>query len=112
MDTSITHSPDARAVAGITDTSTDPDPEVPERARGPRRYSAKYKVEILAEYEGLSKADKGALLRQIASKSNRRLSWFGAQWISLPRPLRASSPNGSRFSRRRSEAERVGCRAC
>jgi hypothetical protein len=29
---------------------TEPDPEVPERARGPRRYSASYKVRILAEY--------------------------------------------------------------
>jgi hypothetical protein len=42
------------------DDSTDPDPEVPERARGPRRYSAKYKARILEEYEGLNKAGKGA----------------------------------------------------
>jgi transposase len=39
-----------------------PDPEVPERARRPRSYSARYKVEILAEYERLDKAGKGALL--------------------------------------------------
>src|SRR5437773_5924311 len=43
---------------------TEPDPEVPERARGPRRYSAKYKAQILEEYEGLDKAGKGALLRR------------------------------------------------
>jgi hypothetical protein len=36
----------------------------PERARGPRRYPAMYKARILDEYEGLSKADKGALLRR------------------------------------------------
>jgi transposase len=41
-----------------------PDPEVPERARRPRSYSARYKVEILAEYERLDKAGKGALLRR------------------------------------------------
>ena len=41
-----------------------PYPEVPERARGPRRYSAKYKARILEEYEGLNKAGKGALLRR------------------------------------------------
>lgn len=41
---------------------TDPDPEVPARARPPRRYSAKYKTRILAEDEGLSKGDAGALL--------------------------------------------------
>jgi transposase len=44
--------------------SNDPDPEVSERARGPRRYSAKYKAQILEEYERLDKAAKGALLRR------------------------------------------------
>jgi transposase len=42
----------------------DPDPEVPERASGPRRYSASYKAQILEEYETLDKAGKGALLRR------------------------------------------------
>src|ERR671912_45851 len=41
-----------------------PDPEVPERAKRPRSYSARYKAEILAEYERLDKAAKGALLRR------------------------------------------------
>lgn len=41
----------------------DPDPEVPERARR-RRYSAAYKQRILAEYESLDRAGKGALLRR------------------------------------------------
>jgi transposase-like protein len=40
-----------------------PDPEVPERARS-RRYSASYKARVLAEYEELDKAGKGALLRR------------------------------------------------
>jgi transposase len=39
-----------------------PDPEVPERAERPRSYSARYKAEILAEYERLDRAGKGALL--------------------------------------------------
>lgn len=42
----------------------DPDPEVPLRAKPPRSYSARYKSEILAEYETLDKAGKGALLRR------------------------------------------------
>jgi transposase-like protein len=46
------------------DSSTDPDPEVPERARGPRRCSASYKARSLEEYERLDKAGKGALLRR------------------------------------------------
>jgi transposase len=42
----------------------EPDPEVPARAKPPRRYSAKYKLAVLSEYEGLDKAGKGALLRR------------------------------------------------
>jgi transposase-like protein len=41
----------------------DPDPEVPERAKR-RRYPAKYKLEVLAEYEALDRDGKGALLRR------------------------------------------------
>lgn len=42
---------------------TDPNPEVPERAKR-RSYTAKYKLEVLAEYEGLERDGKGALLRR------------------------------------------------
>ena len=41
----------------------DPDPEVPAKAKS-RTYSAAYKARILAEYETLDKAGKGALLRR------------------------------------------------
>ena len=64
MTTTTDHSLDARAQSGATDDMTGPDPEVPERARGPRRYSASYKAQILAEYERLDKASRGALLRR------------------------------------------------
>src|SRR5919109_985394 len=46
-----------------SDNQQRPDPEVPERPR-PRSYSARYKAEILAEYERLDKTGKGALLRR------------------------------------------------
>jgi transposase len=55
---------EAHTQAGAMDGTPDPDPEVPERARGPRRYSATYKARILEEYERLDKASKGALLRR------------------------------------------------
>ena len=45
------------------DNQQRPDPEVLERPR-PRSYSARYKAEILAEYERLDRAGKGALLRR------------------------------------------------
>ena len=75
MDMSITDSLDAGAGAGGVNDNIDPDPEVPERARGPRRYSAKYKARILDEYEGLSKADKGALLRREGLYSSLISEW-------------------------------------
>jgi transposase len=55
----------AAQVRAHTDRMTPPpDPEVPERARPPRVYPAAYKLRILAEYEQLDKAGKGALLRR------------------------------------------------
>jgi transposase-like protein len=71
----VEHSVVARAQAGGVDDSTDPDPEVPERARGPRRYSAKYKARILTEYEALNKAGKGALLRREGLYSSLISEW-------------------------------------
>jgi len=64
MTATIHDSLNARVQSGGVDDTNDPDPEVPERARGPRRYSAKYKTQILDEYERLDKAGKGALLRR------------------------------------------------
>ena len=64
MTTAIDHPDVAHRNAGAVGDATDPDPEVPERARGPRRFPAAYKARILAEYETLSKAEKGALLRR------------------------------------------------
>ena len=55
-----------RAVVSHADAMDEeiPDPEVPERAKRPRSYSARYKAEILAEYETLDREGKGALLRR------------------------------------------------
>jgi transposase len=64
MSTTIHDSLNSRVQSGGVENINDPDPEVPERARGPRRYSAKYKAQILDEYERLDKAGKGALLRR------------------------------------------------
>lgn len=51
-----------------------PDPEVPAKARM-RRWSAAEKVRILAEYESLGKADKGALLRREGIYSSLISAW-------------------------------------
>ena len=75
MSTTIHDSLTARAEAGAMDEITDPDPEVLERARGPRRYSAKYKAQVLDEYERLDKAAKGALLRREGLYSSLISEW-------------------------------------
>ncbi len=55
MAMAITTSGSTRAHAG---RMNDPDPEVPERARR-RQYSAKYKLDTLAEYDRLDREAKG-----------------------------------------------------
>ena len=52
-----------------------PDPEVSLRAKPPRSYSARYKAQILAEYETLDKAGKGALLRREGLYSSLISEW-------------------------------------
>jgi transposase len=66
-----------RAVVSHADAMSDeiPDPEVPERAKRPRSYSARYKAEILAEYETLDRESKGALLRREGLSTSLISEW-------------------------------------
>jgi transposase len=75
MTTTINHSDDTRHHAGGMDDTTGPDPEVPERARGQRRFPAAYKTRILAEYDMLGKVEKGALLRPEGLYSSLLTEW-------------------------------------
>ncbi len=52
----------------------DPDPEVPERAKR-RSYTARYKLEVLAEYETLDRDAKGGLLRREGLYSSLLSEW-------------------------------------
>jgi transposase-like protein len=58
-----------------TDDHGTPDPQVEPRSTGQRRYSAAYKARILAEYEGLDKQGKGALLRREGLYSSLITNW-------------------------------------
>ena len=51
-----------------------PDPQVPERAKR-RQYSAKYKAEILAEYDALDRDGRGALIRREGLYSSLISEW-------------------------------------
>ena len=52
-----------------------PDAEVAARAKPARTYSARYKAGVLAEYEGLDKEGKGALLRREGLYSSLISMW-------------------------------------
>ena len=75
MTTTINHLDDTRLHAGPMDDTTPPDPEVPERSSGRRQFSAKYKTKILAEYDGLDRSARGALLRREGLYSSLITSW-------------------------------------
>jgi len=51
-----------------------PDPQVPERAKR-RTYAAKYKAEILAEYDRLDRDGRGALMRREGLYSSLLSEW-------------------------------------
>lgn len=94
--------------------AVDPDPEVPVRARGPRRYSARYKARILAEYETLDKEGKGALLRReglytsLISAWRRQRDAGGLEALAKPSGRPPADPLERDNARLRRENERLG----
>src|SRR3954463_7678734 len=108
----IHDSVNARAQAGAVDDSNDPDPEVLDRARGPRRYSAKYKAQILDEYERLDKAGKGALLRREGLYTSLISEWRkqrdrGALEAAKPAGRQPADPRDREVDRLRRENARL-----
>ena len=55
-----------------------PDPEVPERARR-RRFTATYKLDMLAAYDAAPDGEKGALLRREGLYSSHIVAWRRAR---------------------------------
>jgi transposase-like protein len=111
--TTSEHSLDAHAQTGAMDNSIDPDPEVPERARGPRRYSASYKARILEEYERLDKAGKGALLRReglytsLISEWRRQRDRGALQALAKPAGRQPADPRDREVARLRRQVEQL-----
>jgi transposase len=112
MAVTTNHLVDARHDGGVHDHH-DPDPEVPDRRRPPRRFSAAYKARILAEYEPLSKADKGALLRREGLYSSLVTEWRrqrdeGAhEALGRPAGRRPADPKDIEIARLRRRTERL-----
>jgi transposase len=111
--TTSNHSLDAHAQPDAMENSTDPDPEVPDRARGPRRYSASYKARILAEYERLDKAAKGALLRReglytsLISEWRKQRDRGALQALAKPAGRQPADPRDQQVARLRKENQRL-----
>ena len=107
------HSVNAHVQAGAMDNTIEPEPEVPERARGPRRYSASYKAQILEEYEGLDKAGKGALLRReglytsLISEWRKQRDRGALQALAKPAGRQPADPRDREVARLRKENERL-----
>lgn len=91
----------------------EPEPEVPERARRPRQYSAKYKLAVLAEYEGLDKAGKGALLRReglytsLISEWRKQRDKGALEALGQPRGRKPADPGDKELERLRRDKERL-----
>ncbi len=89
-----------------------PDPQVPERARR-RTYTAKYKRDVLAEYEGCDRAGRGALLRREGLYTSLISAWRDQRdkgaLDALGRPSGAppASPADRESARLRRENERL-----
>ena len=89
-----------------------PDPEVGERVSR-RTYTARYKLEVLTEYERLDKAGKGALLRREGLYTSLISAWRDqrdkAVLEALGRPSGAApaSPEAKEAARLRKENQRL-----
>jgi transposase-like protein len=111
--TTTEHALDGRAQPGAAGDLTEPDPEVPERARGPRRYSAAYKARILEEYERLDRAAKGALLRReglytsLISEWRKQRDRGALQALAKPAGRQPADPRDQQVARLRKENQRL-----
>ena len=86
----------------------DPDPEVPAKAKS-RTYSAAYKARILAEYETLDKAGKGALLRREGLYTSLISAWRDQRDKGALEAMKASRP-GPKVDATKAELVRLRAR--
>jgi transposase-like protein len=94
-------------------TATIRTPRYSRRARGPRRYSAEYKAQILDEYERLYKAGKGALLRReglytsLISEWRKQRDRGALEALAKPAGREPADPRDREVARLRRENERL-----
>ncbi len=90
-----------------------PDPEVPERARR-RRFTAQYKLDVLAAYDAAVQGEKGAILRRESLYSSHIVEWRRARDAGAlagpgrPKGRPAADPKDAQISRLRKENQQLG----
>jgi transposase len=88
------------------------DPEVPERAKR-RTFTAKYKLEILAEYDAAPEGAKGALLRREGLYSSHIVAWRKARdagalvGLAVPRGRKRRDPQAEKIARLEAEKRQL-----
>ena len=88
------------------------DPEVPERAKR-RTFTAKYKLEILAEYDAAPEGTKGALLRREGLYSSHIVEWRkardagGLAALATPRGRKRRDPQAVKIARLEADKQRL-----
>jgi transposase-like protein len=89
-----------------------PDPEVRERARR-RRFTAQYKLDVLAAYEAAGPGEKGAILRREGLYSSHIVQWRRARdsgalaGLARPRGRPAPDPRDAQIARLQKEKDRL-----
>jgi transposase len=90
-----------------------PDPEVPERARR-RRFTAQYKLDVLAAYDAAGQGEKGAILRREGLYSSHIVDWRRARdggalaGLDRLRGRPAGDPRDAQISRLQKENQQLG----
>jgi len=112
MTTTINHLDDTRLHAGAMDDTAPPDSEVPERSSGRRQFSAKHKTKILAEYDGLDRSARGALLRREGLYSSLITTWRqqreqGPDALARSAPRQKADPRDREIVRLKAKVERL-----
>ena len=90
-----------------------PDPEVPERARR-RRFTAQYKLDVMAAYGAAAQGGKGAILRREGLYSSHIVEWRRARdsgalaGLDRQRGRPAADPRDAQISRLQKENQQLG----
>ena len=86
-----------------------PDPEVPEKARR-RSFTAQYKLDVVAEYDGAAAGEKGAVLRREGLYSSHVTEWRRARdagSLARPRGRPAADPRDAQIARLEKEKAKL-----